>query len=158
MRLLAMVLLAGAGSCHFSIGCGTETPSSAAVDSGAAAVPHGDHSPHHGGVVMMKGDLHYEIVLDPGGRYRLYFTDAARADLPASTATEASITVIRDGAPPEGVPLQIDEAGESWVGQGQPVGDPGRTTARISYTLRGEQPYRIDLPFDVKPTRTEAHR
>ena len=32
-------------------------------------MPHGDHNPHHGGVVMMKGDdLHYEVVLDPSGR------------------------------------------------------------------------------------------
>jgi hypothetical protein len=117
----------------------------------ASAPAHGDHSPHHDGVVMMKGDLHYEVVLDPAGRYRMYFTDATRADLPAATALHAAITVMRPGEPPEGVELQIDEAGESWVGQGRPVLQPAQATARISYTIRGEEPYWIDLAFDAKP-------
>lgn len=107
---------------------------------------------------MMKGDLHYEVVLDRSGRYRLYFTDALRADLPASTAARASITVMRPGEPPESVALEIDEAGESWVGQGKPVANPAGATARIAYTLRGDEPYWIDLPFDARPTRTEAHQ
>jgi hypothetical protein len=151
------VLLAGAvAGGILAAGCGGETTPPAVEAEPAAA--HGDHSPHHGGVVMMKGDLHYEVVLEPSGRYRIYFSDARRQDLPASTAMHASITVARKDAPPEGVALQIDEAGESWIGQGQPVADPAATTARIAYTLRGEDPYWIDLPFDVKPTRTEAHR
>ena len=80
-----------------------------------------------------------------------------RQDLPASTALRASLTIARKGAPPEGVELQIDEAGESWIGQGQPVADPSATTARVAYTLRGEEPYWIDLPFvstgDAAPHR-----
>jgi hypothetical protein len=99
---------------------------------------------------MMKGDLHYEVVLDAAGRYRLYFSDAARAELPAAAAVNASILLMRPGEPPEGVELQIDESGESWVGQGRAVNDPAKTTARVSYTIRGEEPYWIDLPFDLK--------
>jgi hypothetical protein len=142
----------------FAVGCGTDGPPHGTAVDAQPAMAHGDHSPHHGGVVMMKGDLHYELVLDPSGRYRLYFSDAMRQDLPASTAVRASLTIARKGAAPEGVELQIDESGESWVGQGQPVADPAATTARVAYTLRGEEPYWIDLPFDTKPTRTEAHQ
>jgi len=60
-----------------------------------SAVPHGDHNPHHGGIVMMKGDdLHYEVVLDPSGReYRVYFTDAVREELPASVAADVVLTL-----------------------------------------------------------------
>ncbi len=99
---------------------------------------------------MMKGDLHYEVVLDDSGRYQLYFTDATRAELPAAAAANVSITLMRPGEPPEGIELRIDDAGESWIGQGRPVKDPSKTTARVAYTVRGEEPYWIDLPFDVK--------
>jgi hypothetical protein len=144
------------GGC--AIGCGTDGPQQGVVVQAEPTMAHGDHSPHHGGIVMMNGDLHYEVVLDRAGRYRLYFSDAMRQDLPASTALRASLTIARKGAAAEGVELQIDESGESWVGQGQPVTDPTSTTARLAYTLRGEEPYWIDLPFDAKPTRTEAHQ
>lgn len=156
--LLCAMLAAGCSD--LAMGCSVERRAEAPVADAAAAagLPHGDHSPHHGGVVMMKADVHFEAVLEPSGSYRLYFSDATRADLPASMAERASITVIRAGEPPEGVPLRIDESGESWMGQGKPVKDPSQTTARIAYTWRGEEPYWIDVPFDIRPTRTEAHR
>jgi hypothetical protein len=112
------------------------------------AAPHGDHNPHHGGVVMMKGeDLHYEVVLDPTRRsYQVFFSDAVREDLPASIATDVSVTVKRPSASEERVQLTIDEAGESWIGHGRPVTDPAHTTARVAFAIRGE-PYWIDLPF-----------
>ena len=46
--------------------------------------PHGDHSAHHGGLVLMNGELHYEVVFDRDGRHRVWFSDAVREDLPAS--------------------------------------------------------------------------
>jgi len=116
--------------------------------SNAGSVPHGDHNPHHGGIVMMKGDdLHYEVVLDPSGRaHRVYFTDAIREDLPASVASEVALTIHRPGAADERIALQIDDAGESWIGSGQPVGAPAATTVRLAFSIRQEQ-YWIDLPF-----------
>src|SRR5947209_1908347 len=87
--LLAGLAVAGCGRAQ-------QTPPGVTVDAPAAAgavssAPHGDHNPRHGGIVMMKGEnLHYEVVLDASGRsHRLFFTDATREDLPASTASAA---------------------------------------------------------------------
>src|SRR5262249_52194767 len=112
----------------------------APAPSAAGAVPHGDHNPHHGGVVMMKGDdLHYEAVLDPTGRaHHLYFTDAVREDLPASVATDVVLTIRRPGPPDERIAMRIDDAGESWVGSGQPVNAPAATTGRLAFASRHE--------------------
>jgi hypothetical protein len=97
---------------------------------------------------MMKGDdLHYEVVLDPTGRgYSVYFTDAVREELPASVASNVTLTIKRPGAVDEQVALRIDDAGESWVGDGRPVVNPDMTTVRVGFTVRNE-PYWIDLPF-----------
>jgi hypothetical protein len=134
---------------------GTAAPATPAPAS-AAAMPHGDHNPHHGGVVMMKGELHYEVVLDPSGKaYRLFFTDAVREDLPASVASSAALTVHRPDKTDEVIPLQIDSAGESWIGAGTRVADPAKTTVRVAFTIARE-PYWIDLPFVQPPPRGPA--
>jgi hypothetical protein len=126
------------------------TAASADPPQGAgASPPHGDHNPHHGGVVLMNGDLHYEVVLDPAGRsHRLFFSDAVREDLPASIASSVALTIFRPGATDELIPLQIDGTGESWTGSGRVVADPAKTTVRVTFTIRGE-PYWIDVPFGV---------
>ena len=61
--------------------------------------PHGDHSPHHGGMVMMNGDNHYEVVFDGAGKHRVWFSDAVREDLPASIASNVMMVVTpKEGA------------------------------------------------------------
>src|SRR5262252_8341323 len=117
----------------------------------AAAVPHGDHNPHHGGVVMMKGDdLHYEVVLDGTGRaYSLYFTDAIREDLPAAVASNVELTIRRPSAPEEHIALHIDDGGESWIGSGRDVVSPKETMVRLAFAIKHE-PYWIDLPFSPR--------
>jgi hypothetical protein len=113
----------------------------------APALPHGDHNPHHGGVVLMNGDLHYEVVLDPAGRsHRLFFSDAVREDLPASIASSVTLTIRRPSGADELIPLQIDNSGESWTGSGRAVTEPANATARVAFTIKGE-PYWIDVPF-----------
>jgi len=121
------------------------------VSPGNSAVPHGDHNPHHGGMVMMKGeDLHFEVVLDTTGRsYRVYFTDAVREDLPASVASDVVLTIRRPSAPEERIALRIDDAGESWVGSGRLVDTPAKTGVRVAFAIRHE-PYWIDLPFSPR--------
>jgi hypothetical protein len=113
------------------------------------------HVPKYGGTVLMNGDMHCEVLLPRTGQYRIYFSDSYQNDLPASMASDVSITVMRTSGPAEKVPLQIDDTGESWVGQGKPVEDKD-ATARIAYTFRGMKPYWIDLPFSVQDPKPDT--
>jgi hypothetical protein len=110
-----------------------------------AAKAHGDHNPKYGGVVLMHGDLHFEVVLDPIGRHRVYFSDAFREELPASTVSGVRVTLQRTNEAPEPLTLQIDEHGESWIASGGGVDDP-ETVARVEFTYQGA-PYSIEVPF-----------
>jgi len=95
----------------------------------------------------MKGDLHFEVVLDPtGSSHHVYFTDAIRDELPASVASSVTLTIRRKKASEETIPLQIDDSGESWIGKGRAVRDPETTEASVAFTIAGE-PYAIDIPF-----------
>jgi hypothetical protein len=144
-RLLLALACASAAACSRG---GAEAragaPPAAQAPASSAGIPHGDHNPHFGGIVLMNGDLHFEVVLRRDGQYRLYFSDAVRTELPAATAAGATITISQKARPPEVVPLQIDDNGESWVGSGHRIDDPD-ATARVAYTIHG-QPYFIDVP------------
>jgi len=122
----------------------TATAAAAATPPGET-VPHGDHNPHHGGLVLMNGDVHFEVVLGRDGTHQVYFSDAVRNELPAATAANVVVTTTQKGRPPETVALHIDDSGESWTGRGHPIYDPA-ATARVSYTLQGK-PYFIDIPY-----------
>jgi len=146
--IAALIVIVGSAACRPAPDGAPPAAVAAVVPNtpAASAVPHGDHNPHHGGVVMMKDDMHYELVVDQAGRVQLFFTDAVREDLPASIASAASVTLQRKGSADEPIPLQIDPNGESWVGVGRPVADRANTTAHVSFTIRNE-PYSIDLPI-----------
>jgi hypothetical protein len=121
-----------------------------AIDQQHAGIttPHGDHTPHHSGLVLMNGDYHYEVVFDRGGKHRVWFSDAVREDLPASLASKVMMVVTRKTGPPESIALTIDDSGESWVAAGQPVtGDD--VMVKVSYELRGA-PVEIEIPFVVE--------
>ena len=120
-------------------------PAATTSTSPASATPHGDHNPHFGGLVLMNGDLHFEVVLGRDGRHRVYFSDAVRSELPAATASGVTVTVKQKDRPPETVALHIDDTGESWMGSGGSVDDPA-AAARVAYTAYGK-PYFIDVPF-----------
>jgi hypothetical protein len=111
---------------------------------------HGDHSPHHGGLVLMHGDLHFEVLLDPAGRHRVYLTDAVRTELPAAAASEVTVKVLRPAEDPEMLALQIDEFGESWVAEGKPVTALEETRAVVALVHQDER-YEIELPFLPPP-------
>lgn len=99
---------------------------------------------------MMKGDLHYEVVVDPAGKaHRLYFTDAVRDELPASIASAVALTIHRPKEVDERVTMTIDESGESWIGSGRPVVMKGAGVG-VAFTMQGE-PYSIDLPLAPAP-------
>jgi hypothetical protein len=109
---------------------------------------HGDHDPRHGGVVLMYGaDLHYELVLQPTGNVRIYFSDAQRMELPASVVADVAIEVERQGSRPETLAMAISATGEYWEGQGGPVKEAG-TNLNLAFVFRGE-PVVISFPASV---------
>lgn len=122
-------------------------PAKRPADSQHAGItaPHGDHSPHHGGIVMMNGDTHYEVVLDKTGRHRVWFSNAVREELPASIASGVVMVITRPMGVAETLPLAIDESGESWVAAGAPLDESG-TMVTLRYAVRGE-PFEIEIPF-----------
>ncbi len=140
--LLAMCALGAAcGRGHAEARTAAPPPAPAPAP---AVVPHGDHNPHFGGIVLMNGDLHFEVVMRRTGEYRVYFSDAVRNELPAATASDVTLTVTQKGHTPETIRLRIDDDGESWVGHGSRVDTP-ETMARVAYSVHGE-PYFIDVP------------
>ena len=106
--------------------------------------PHGDHSPHHGGMVMMNGEVHYEVVFDQAGKHRVWFSDAVREDLPASIASDVVMVVTPKMGAIETFALKIDDSGESWIADGHPLA--GGDMVKLTYKLRGE-PFEIEIPF-----------
>jgi hypothetical protein len=96
-------------------------------------------------MVLMNGELHYEVVLDPNGRHSVWFSDAVREDLPASVASKVAMTVIRPNATPEPLTLAIDDSGESWIAAGQPVAG-NEVMVKLAFVARGE-PLEIEIPF-----------
>ncbi len=109
---------------------------------------HADHDPRHGGAVLMDGDVHFEVVIDPSGAHRLYFTDAVREPLPASSVSQATVTITRKSEEPERLVLAPDPTHGYWGAQGKPV--PPDAVARIEFTAKGkDKPYWIDLPVSA---------
>jgi hypothetical protein len=100
----------------------------------------------------MKGDLHFEVALNRDGRHRIYFSDAVRAELPASTASEVTLAFSNGEAATEVLDAVVDDSGESWIANGKPLNGHD-VSARVSFVVNGE-PYWIDVPF-VEPFDTD---
>jgi len=148
LPLAALLLTWGCASAAQSGDDAAESVAAAARPSDgthSAGIPHGDHTPKYGGIVMMNGDLHFEVVATPGGEFRVYFSDEMRRELPASIVSEVEIAVMTVGKPPVVMKLNVDEAGEYWAGHGQLMADAA-TTLRVSYQSEGEK-YWIDIQW-----------
>jgi hypothetical protein len=138
-----------------AVGCGKSNSQPAADTAKPAAPadaqhqnvtgPHGDHSPHHGGMVLMNADVHYEVVLGKDGKHQIWFSDAVRNELPASIASNVTMEIARPSAPVETVKLAIDDAGESWVATSKPIEGDG-VLVKVRYALQGE-PHEVEVPF-----------
>jgi len=151
---LAAVLVTAACSSPASPPAAQAPPAAATADpqhQGLTA-PHGDHSPHKGGMVLMNGDMHYEVVFSREGRHRIWFSDPVRSELPASVATGVTMAITRDKETPEVLTLAIDDTGESWIASGRPVVGDG-AYVKISYALQGE-PHEVELPFVIQTPAT----
>ena len=149
MRVIGFIALA------FVAACSTppepkpaeSAPKPADTQHAGITTPHGDHSAHHGGMVLMNGELHYEVVFDPAGKHHVWFSNAVREDLPASFASDVVMVVSRKGAAPERLALTIDDSGESWVANGQPVsGDD--VMVKVTYAVKGD-PFEVEIPFII---------
>jgi hypothetical protein len=106
---------------------------------------HGNHNPHHGGIVLMYGmDLHFEVVLERTGALRIYFSDGQRVDLPASSVSDLAVEIERPGAMSEAVAMTIDATGDYWQGKSAPVGK-GDSTMNIAFVFRGD-PILVSVP------------
>jgi len=93
----------------------------------------------------MNGDLHFEVVLSRTGAHRIYFSDATRAELPAATASEVTLTLSSREASAETLKAEVDESGESWIATGSPL-KGSDITARVAFVINTE-PYWIDVPY-----------
>lgn len=146
MCVIALAMSACADTDRTGVSAASEpvAAQASAVSPGDAPM-HGDHNPHHGGTVYMQGDMHYEVVLDSGGHHSVYFSDSARADLPASVAEMVTLTVERPGGASEQLTGVIDPHGERWTLDGAPVTTPD-TNVRVTFATKGEK-YWIDVPF-----------
>ena len=144
-RLIVAGLLCGA--CSSPPAGPAASPQARPNDAQHAGIttPHGDHSPHHGGIVLMQGELHYEVVIDPAGKHAIWFSDAVREDLPASVASKVEMTVMRPNAAAERLALTIDESGESWITAGKPVAG-NDVMVKVTFVARGE-PFEIEVPY-----------
>lgn len=144
---LTWVLLIATACSEHSPAPAPETKKPADSQHAGITTPHGDHTGHHGGLVLMNGEMHYEVVFDRGGRHRIWFSNAVREDLPASVASQVKMIVQRPAASPEWLTLAIDDSGESWVASGRPVPE-NDAMVTINYVVRGE-PFGIETPFVI---------
>ena len=150
--LLITALLAGASACSTTPADSVpaETAAAAAPSGDAQhtgiTTPHGDHSPHHGGLVLMNGETHYEVVMRPEGRVELWLSDAIREDLPASLASGVQVRITLGNGQTRDLAMALDESGESWVGTGPPFPADPSNTVKVAYILNGE-PHEVEIPY-----------
>jgi hypothetical protein len=130
-------------------GCSREAPAPrtviAASDAPATGMAHGNHDPKYGGFVLMNGEMHMEIVAKEDGRYTVYFSDAARRELPATVVSDVKLGITRTGFRAEPVDLKISDTGESWEGKGGFVDDRD-ATLKITFLYQGKL-CTSDMPF-----------
>ena len=119
-----------------------------------AAMAHGDHEPHHGGYVAMYQDLHFEVVMPASGGVQLYFTDEARADLPAATVSDVAVEVERAGAKPEFVKMAIGPNGDLWEGKVKALAD-ARAVIRVAFLYKGA-PAQFNISAANLPTQAKG--
>jgi hypothetical protein len=143
--LVSLVALAAAGLRMFTLRQAVAAAQSVSPASDSAwALAHYDHRPRQGGLVLMNGDTHFEVVLDTTGSYSVYFSSGVRTPLPATIASEVRIAVIPSGRPRETIAMEPDPTNSYWVGRGTPIADAD-AIVRVGYTA-DTTPYWIDVP------------
>jgi hypothetical protein len=113
---------------------------------------HGNHDPHHDGFVSMYLDLHIEVVLPENGGVQVYYTDAARAELPAAVVSDVAVEIERKRAKPETVTMSISPGGDFWQGKSKVVTD-AETMVRVAFLFEGK-PVILEVPARNLPRFT----
>jgi hypothetical protein len=103
-----------------------------------------EHFAPHGGVITAAKDGHCETVLLPKGGVRVYLTDAASRDLPATLASDVSVEIEGGDKKTDTVPMTISAGGDFWEGPYKPVTD-AKGIVHLAFVLQGE-PVVVDLP------------
>ena len=86
-----------------------------------------DHTPHHGGVVVMVGERHVEARATPAGRVEVWLTDFFRKPIDVAALHGTALL----DADADGRSVDLVPEGDALVGQGPPIGGP-RTAARFT--------------------------
>lgn len=105
---------------------------------------HGDHDAHHGGFVMMYEDIHFEVAAVPAGGIQIYYTNAARIELPAATVSDVAVEIVRPDTATEYVTMSISASGDFWEGSSAPVTETG-AIVRVGFLYEGA-PLMLDVP------------
>ncbi|MEE4278253.1 MAG: hypothetical protein V2I82_07310 [Halieaceae bacterium] len=109
---------------------------------------HGDHNPAFGGLVLMYGVLHFEIVARPEGAIQLHLSDAMRTPMPATTVSDVTVEVERADGSFEAVAMALSDAGDFWQGSSAPLEDGEATTVHLAFVAFGD-PYIYALPLSA---------
>lgn len=115
-----------------------------AVVSAHGDEPHGDHDAHHGGFVMMYEDIHFEVAAPPSGGIQVYYTNAARVELPAATVSDVVVEIVQPGGATEALTMTISAGGDYWEGSSAPLVDAA-AVVRVGFLYEG-QPLMLDVP------------
>jgi hypothetical protein len=106
---------------------------------------HHDHTPLHGGIVLMSGDDHAELLAEPGGVYRLWYTDGWRRPL---TSDVKATLVVKTAAGDETLLLLPTGAKDGELrAQGKAQDDVARTVLLDGFA-RG---WPVKQQFEVRP-------
>jgi len=163
LRALPIMLVLLSGLCaaqdEAPMDHGTMDRESADAMPGHGDATHGDHNPKFGGLVLMYGILHFEIVARPEGAIQLHLSDGMRTPMPATTVSDVTVEVEREGGRYEGIPMAISEAGDYWQGNSDDtLDDREATTLHLAFVAFGE-PYIYALPLAaVQPEQTSRAR
>jgi hypothetical protein len=114
-----------------------------------AAAPH-DHTSHHGGLVLMDGELHFELFVGFDGRHRVHYTDGHRRPLPPGAMKSVHLKIKHGTGTDEELTLLSGEGG-AWSGRGRLI-DGAKVDVTLTHVTRTGHRYSIDVPV----TRSSA--
>ncbi|XXF75174.1 cupredoxin domain-containing protein [Myxococcaceae bacterium GXIMD 01537] len=117
---------------------------------GGAAAPTGmrehDHTPLQGGMVLMVGDLHLEVLAKPQGEVHVYLTDSFRRPLP--TAGRKGTLELTTASGVRSAPLAPEPGGRYLLAKFGTFTEP-QVEATLRLPVEGDPDYFISLLLDT---------